>query len=297
MTEEENPTQDQAEPEAPQAESSSATAADAGREASADSPTHPSASETPDQSVPETVEEGGPREPAGEMSRSWQPVAVILLILGLVGFSAASLTALLISSRPASGQEKAVAEIQESIGRLEKTLAQVNLQQQAEPKVIAVSAERAAEGFREQMALADNARSEGALDRAIEHYRAALEADTTRRLSDEAHYELSRCLLKMEREEEALDHLRAIVSRYRGSRHYVASAVLLAERLIARDELLPARKLLYQILAARNAWGPDEQERIARVVYMVARCYEREAEIIESSKGLLPSGERLRAGQ
>lgn len=113
---------------------------------------------------------------------------------------------------------------------------------------------------------------------AMDHYRAAIVADTAESLSDEAHYRLGLCLLKEGKPDEAADELRQVVNRFPGSSFYARASVELAQVLMAQRSYATARRALFQVIAVRDRLQGDEREALERAYFAVAHCYEGEAD-------------------
>jgi len=133
--------------------------------------------------------------------------------------------------------------------------------------------------------LAAAAEQESGLPKAEALYREALNADTVQQRSDEIRYRLAWCLVKQGRPADALKELRVVVSAFRNSPFYARAAYELATLHMERGETSQARRVLYQLIALRDAWGAEDREFVEKAHYALARSYEIEADSLAASRG------------
>lgn len=119
---------------------------------------------------------------------------------------------------------------------------------------------------------------------AAEGYQEAIAADETKTKSDEAHYHLGVCLNRMNDPEHAMEEFLTVVAIFPGSGYFARSALEAARMQMEKQHFGQARRLLYQLLGAKDRYKGEEKDCLEEAYFLLAECLEGEAAVIEASR-------------
>ncbi len=215
---------------------------------------------------------------------SWRLLlaAAALLILAVAAASAS--VALYWSSRSASrGEQKAAfADLQRSLGRMERQIATSEARGAAGP----AAGDRSAGAAPERSGLLDAANlryRDGQFQEAASSFRAAMDMDLAGSFTDETHYRYAQSLLKTGQFDGALAEFQTVETGFPGSPYFASAAMESAQLLFQKKSYAQARRVLYELMAARDRLGPADKADVERAYFFVARCYQAEAESLDIS--------------
>ncbi len=198
----------------------------------------------------------------------------------VAGASALAVT-LALSTRHEVAYREMMDELRQSLTSVERTLAQAK---EATTTYVAAPTGEILKDYGNLLNLAAAAENRGDFAEAVGLYHSAVDQDSAYQFSDEAHYRLALCLLRTDRVEEALNELRVVVSRFRGSRYRVRATVELAQQLKEKGDFGQVRRLFYEVIGTRDALPAEDQACVERAYFEIASCFEKEAEVLEASK-------------
>jgi tetratricopeptide (TPR) repeat protein len=217
----------------------------------------------------------------GADSGAKKTLLIAAALLMLAAAAAATSVALYCSSRSAfRGEQRAAFEdLQQSLQRMEQRMAASEAR-----------AGRAAAGDRGSNLTADgpglldaaNLRyREGQFQEAAASFRAAMDMNLA--FTDETHYRYAQSLLKTGQFENALTEFQAVESSFPGSAYFASAAMEAAQLLFQKKSYSQARRVLYELMAARDRLSPADKAEIERAYFFVARCYEAEGNSPETA--------------
>jgi len=239
---------------------------------------------TPDNDAGELTEHAGAAAEVVEEGRSRPTIASAsfsALTYLLVAVASALIVVIALSMHHALAYQRTLDGIKRSLRSVESALA--TAQSERTTYVAAPSGGTGPE-CDQLLQLAAAAERENDLPKAEAFYRDALKADVVQHHTDEIRYRLGSCLLRQGRSSEALAELRTVVSAFRNSPFYARAAFEMAELHMQRGEPAQARRILYQLIALRDALGAEDREYVELAHYAIARCYEMEADSVAASR-------------
>jgi tetratricopeptide (TPR) repeat protein len=214
-------------------------------------------------------------------SRHFLFVAAALLVLVIAATSAS--VALYRSSRSTTDRDQKAAfeEFRQSLQRMEKQIATSGAHRAAGP-----AADHSSHSPAESSGLLDAANlryREGQFQEAVASYRAAMETDLAASFNDETHYRYAQSLLKTGNLDGALAEFQTVEAGFPGSPYFASAATETARLLFQKKSFTQARRVLYELIAARDRLSPADKSSIEWASFFVARCYESEAESLDNS--------------
>jgi tetratricopeptide (TPR) repeat protein len=209
-------------------------------------------------------------------------IAAALLMLAVA--AAAVSIALFCSSRSAlrSDQKAAFEELRQSLQQMENQIASAQTRRDGGSAAGEHSNRSSAEGS----SLLDTANlryRDGQFQEAASAYRSAMETDLAAPFNDETHYRYAQSLLKTGKLDGALAEFQTVESGFPGSPYFASAATETARLLFQKKSYAQARRVLYELIAARDRLSPADKGSVEHACFFVARCYEAEAESLESS--------------
>jgi tetratricopeptide (TPR) repeat protein len=239
---------------------------------------------------------GKPETPAGgseAVTGSWRLMLAIgswrllfaaaaLLILAVAAASAS--VALYWSSRSAyrGEQNAAFADLRQSLGRMERQIAT----SEARGTGGSAAGDRSPRSAPEKSGLLDAANlryREGQFQEAAASFRAAMDMDLAGSFTDETHYRYAQSLMKTGKFDGALAEFQTVETGFPGSPYFASAAMETAQLLFQKKSYAQARRVLYELMAARDRLSAADKAGVERAYFFVARCYEAEAESLDTS--------------
>jgi tetratricopeptide (TPR) repeat protein len=151
--------------------------------------------------------------------------------------------------------------------------------------VASAAADHSAHGAAESTGLLDTANlryREGHYEQAAASFRTAMEMDSGGSFTDETHYRYAQSLLKIGRFDGALAEFQTVETGFPGSPYFASAAMQTAELLFQKKSYTQARRVLYELMAAKDRLSPADKASVERACYFVARGYEAEAESLDA---------------
>lgn len=124
---------------------------------------------------------------------------------------------------------------------------------------------------------------EGQFEEAADSFRTAMDMDLAGSFTDEMHYRYAQSLLKTGRFDGALAEFQTVEGAFPGSPYFASAAMESAQLFFQKKSYAQARRVLYELMAARDRLGPADKAEVERAYFFVARCYEAEAESLDIS--------------
>ncbi len=207
-------------------------------------------------------------------------VVAALLILAIAAASAS--VTLYWSSRSAlrGDQKAAFQDFRQSLQRMEQRIATSDTRGAGG----SAAGDRSTNGAPEKSGLLDVANlryREGQFQLAAASFRTAMDMDLGGSFTDETHYRYAQSLLKTGKYDGALAEFQTVEAGYPGSPYFASAAMETAELFFQKKSYAQARRVLYELMAARDRLSPADKAGMERACYFVARCYEAEAEALD----------------
>ena len=209
-------------------------------------------------------------------------VAAALLILAIAAASAS--VALYWSSRSAfRGDQKAAFEdFRQSLQRMERRIATSDTRGAGG----SAAGDRSPRLTPESSGLLDAANlryREGQFKEAAASFRTAMDMDLGGSFTDETHYRYAQSLLKTSQFDGALVEFQTVETGFPGSPYFASAAMETAQLLFQKKSYAQARRVLYELVAARDRLSAADKAGVERAYFFIARCYEAEAESLDVS--------------
>jgi TolA-binding protein len=215
---------------------------------------------------------------------SWRLLfaAATLLILAIAAASAS--VTLYWSSRSAFRREQRASfeELQQSLGRMERQIAT----SEAYGAGGSAAGDRSRRSAPESSGLLDAANlryREGQFQEAAASFHAAMDMELVGSFTDETHYRYAQSLLKTGKFDGALAEFQTVETGFPGSPYFASAAMEAAQLLFQKKSYAQARRVLYELMAARDRLSPADKASIEWAYFFVGRCYEAEAESLDAS--------------
>jgi len=213
----------------------------------------------------------------------WPLYAGIALVMLAIAAASASAT-LYWSSRSAfRGDQKAAFEdFRQSLQRMEKQIATSEVRGAGS----SAAGDRSSHSAPEGSGLLDAANlryREGQFQEAAASYRMAMDMDLGGSFTDETHYRYGQSLLKTGKFDGALAEFQTVETGFPGSPYFASAAIETAQLLFQKKSYGQARRVLYEVMAARDRLSPADKVSVERAYFFAARCYEAEAESLDLS--------------
>jgi tetratricopeptide (TPR) repeat protein len=220
---------------------------------------------------------------SGAFTSSGRFLFVGAALLVLVITAASANITLYWSSRSATGgdQKAAFEEFRQSLQRMEKQIATSGAQRVGGP-----AGDHSPRPSNESSGLLDAANlryRDGQFQEAVASYRTAMETDLAASFNDETHYRYAQSLLKTGNLDSALVEFQTVEAGFPGSPYFASAATESARLLFQKKSYAQARRVLYELIAARDRLSPADKSSVERACFFIARCYEAEAESLENS--------------
>jgi len=206
-----------------------------------------------------------------------------IALLAALGMGAA------MSYRQELAQKQLIEQFANSVGRLENGLARFQINRES-PVPKASETPRSLDDYTHLLNTANARFQKGRFQEAAVSYGEALTMYPAGGLSDQAHYRLGMCMCRFGKPDSALEHFRAVVTSFPGSRYYARAALEMSYLLMSQKNYSQARRILYLIIGSRNRLEAEDSKSLEKAYYAIARCFEGEAEVIDQINELGTSG-------
>jgi tetratricopeptide (TPR) repeat protein len=230
---------------------------------------------------------GKPETPRGRSETVAGPrlllFAAATLLIPAIAATSASIT-LYWSSRSAfrGEQGSAFEEFRQSLGRMERQI----VTSEAHGAGGSAAGDRSRNPALEISGLLDTANlhyREGQFQEAAASFRTAMEMDLGGSFTDETHYRYAQSLLKTGKFDGALAEFQAVEIGFPGSPYFASAAMETAQLLFQKKSYAQARRVLYELMAARDRLSPADKASVEWAYFFIGRCYEAEAESLDAS--------------
>ena len=215
-------------------------------------------------------------------SKRFSFVTVALLMSAIAAASAA--VALYGASRPRFGgdQKAAFDELKQSLNRMERQIATSQVRRDTG----SAAGEHPNRSSTESSGLLDAANlryRDGQFQEAAAAYRMAMDSDLAASFTDETHYRYAQSLLKTGNADGALVEFQMVETGFPGSPYFASAATETARLLYQKKSYSQARRVLYELIAARDRLTPADKSSVEHASFFIARCYEAEADSLDAS--------------
>ena len=249
-------------------------------------------SETESEALPANREaaekEEADGEPETQTGRRWTvtgSAVLLFLLLVILAIAAASASVTLYWSRRSAlgGDQKAAFEdFRQSLNQMERRITTSATRGGRS----SAAGDRSAHFAPESSGLLDAANlhyRDGQFQEAAASFRTAMEMDAGGSFTDETHYRYAQSLLKTGELGGALVEFQAVEAGFPGSPYFASAAMETAQLLFQKKSYGQARRVLYELMAARDRLSPADKASVERAYFFVGRCYEAEAESLDVS--------------